>query len=46
MLKAPLAFPQLDPALNLDLKSGALILGESQEHLPVKTQKSISNDPR
>ena len=33
------------PALNLDLKSGAL-LGESQECLPVEIQKSISDDPR
>ena len=38
-------FPRLDPALNLDLKSGTL-LSESQECLPVEIQKSISDDPR
>ena len=40
MVKAALAFPRLDPAINLDLKSGAL-LSERQEHLPVEIQKSF-----
>jgi len=45
MIKAALFFPRLVPALNLDLKSGAL-LSESQERLPVEIQKSIIDDPR
>ena len=45
MIKAALAFSMTGPALNLDLKSGAL-LGESKERLPVEIQKSISDDLR
>ena len=43
--KATSFFQRLVPALNLDLKSGAL-LSESQERLPIEIQKSISDDPR
>ena len=44
MHEAALAFSWLDPALNLDLNSGAL-LSKSQKRLPVEIQSQLVMTP-